>query len=216
LVAIVLDTPKFMRSVFLILFCVFFSILVNGQLPSGGREATEKEQKLFESSQDCFKVKSIPLTKRLKLYPFNNTNKIQLVSFKSSLDSSFGEYYKDSLPRKNDTICYSKLYEIKTLENSQLDPLTDIIYNYGFKFKYKGKRNVYFIGSVLQCYNPRNAILFLDKDNKVFEFIEICFECEKKRTSSDKVSLGVECNQKLQLVKKVFKDNGIKYGVTEN
>ena len=203
-----------MRSTFIILSCFLLNCLTYGQMPSG-REATQKEQELMDKSHDCARVKSIPLSQRLKFYPFKNANQIQLVSFKSSFDTIVGEYYKDSLPRMNDTVCYSKLFELKILISSQIDTLTDLIYNYGFKFKYKPKGKVYFIGSILECYNPRNAILFVDKDNKVFEFIEICFECERTRTSSDNLSLGVDCNQKLQLIKSFFEDTGIEYGITK-
>lgn len=66
-----------------------------------------------------------------------------------------------------------------------------------------------------ECYNPRNAILFLDIDNKVFEFIEICFECDKTEESSDKVNLGIMCNQKLDMVKEFFKEVGVEYGITK-
>ena len=163
----------------------------------------------MDKSRDCVRVKSLLFSETLKLYPFNKAKQIQLVSFKSSPN------YKDSLPRMNDTVCYSKLFEVKSLIPSQVDTLTDIIHNYGFKFTYKPKRRVYFIGSVSQCYNPRNAILFLDKDNKVFEFIEICFECERTRTSSDRVSLGTNCNQKLLLVKEFFGQAGIEYGIAQ-
>jgi hypothetical protein len=204
-----------MRRTFFILAYILSSYLTYTQMRSG-REATRKEQELMEKSHDCARVKSIPLAERLKLYPFKNTRQIQLVSFKSSFDSAFGDYYKDSLPRMNDTVCYSKLFEIKTLDQSQVDTLTDLIYNYGFKFNYRPKGNVYFIGLMHQCYYPRNAILFLDKDNKVFEFIEICFECKNTRTSFDKVSLGIDCNQKLQLIKNFFEATGIKYGIHKN
>ena len=138
---------------------------------------------------------------------------IALVSFKSSYDSIWGGYYRDSLPRKNDTVVYSKLFEVKALTQTQVDTLTDLIYNYGYKLKYKPKGKVYFIGSIMNCYNPRNAILFLDKEQKVFEFIEICFECDNTRESSKHVSLGTDCNQKLQLIKNLFRSVGIEFGV---
>jgi hypothetical protein len=203
-----------MRRTFIIFACILFSYLTHGQnLP--GRKATQKEQALMDSSHNCARVKSIPLSQRLKLYPFQNARQIQLVSFKSSFDTTVGEFYKDSLPRMNDTVCYSKLFEIKTLDQAQIDTLTDLIYNYGFKFKYKPKGKVYFTGSMLQCYHPKNAILFIDRNNKVFEFIEICFECKRTRTSSNNVSLGANCNQKLDLIKDFFKAAGIEYGITK-
>ena len=203
-----------MRKILIILAGILLSCVTYGQ-ELQGREATEKEQELMDKSRDCARLKSMPLAERLKLYPFNRASKIQLVSFKSNSDTAFGEYYKDSLPRMNDTICYSKLFELQNLLPSQVDSLTDIIYNYGFKFKYKPKGNVYFIGSIMQCYNPRNAILFLDKHKNVFEFIEICFECDRTQTSSDRVSVGAKCNQKLLLLKNFFKKTGIEYGISE-
>ena len=165
-------------------------------------------------SHDCARVKDIPPAERANNYPFNNARQIQLVSFKSSYDSVWGQYYKDSLPRENDTVVYSKLFEIKTLSHSQIDTLTDLIYNYDNKFDYRPKGKVYFTGTSMNCYNPRNAILFIDKDKKVFEFIEICFECDKFNSSSDRVSFGTDCNQKLELIKSFFHNIGIEYGIT--
>lgn len=167
-------------------------------------------------SHDCARMKNIPPDERAYNYPFINARQIQLVSFKSSYDSVWGQYYKDSLPRENDTVVYSKLFEIVTLTKSQIDTLTDIIYNYNNKSNYKAKGNVYFIGTSMNCYNPRNAILFIDNEQKVFEFIEICFECDKFYTSSDRVSLGIDCNQKLELIKTFFQSIGIEYGITNS
>jgi len=69
--------------------------------------------------------------------------------------------------------------------------------------------------SMDMCYNPRNAILFKDKNGKVFEFIEICFECKRVRESSEKISLGQMCDQKLDMIKDIFKKAGIEYGITK-
>jgi hypothetical protein len=179
-----------------------------------GRQATARQQKLMTKSHDCARVNNIPPAERAKNYPFINAREIQLVSFKSSYDSVWGQYFKDSLPRKNDTVVYSKLFEIRTLTQSQIDTLTDLIFNYDNKSIYKPKRNVYFIGTSMNCYNPRNAILFIDKDRKVFEFIEICFECDKFYSSSDSVGFGSDCNQKLELIKDFFHRTGIEYGIT--
>jgi hypothetical protein len=33
------------------------------------------------------------------------------------------------------------------------------------------------------CYEPRNGIVFYDKDNKVFAFFEICFQCRGQKTT---------------------------------
>lgn len=178
------------------------------------RYATEQEAKIAEINSDCIKHVIKPFNERLQNYPFNNSIKIQLVSFKSSFDTVQKQYYKDSLPRMNDTVCYSKLFEVKNLTYLQVDKLTDILYDYGYRKQMKSDDLIY-IGSMLECYNPRNAILFIDSSGKTFEFIEICFECRKTERSSDKISLGEMCNQKLELIKNFFKEVGIEYGITE-
>ncbi len=111
----------------------------------------------------------------------------------------------------NDTVCYSKLIEIKKLTFSQVDKLSNIFYNYGYKKVSAGKG----IGAISLCYFPRNAILFLDTTGTVFEYIEICFECNRTKESSSKVSLGEMCSQKMKLVKDFFKVSGIEYGITK-
>jgi len=155
-----------------------------------------------ERNHNCIKRVNRTFTARLNNYPFNVSTQIQFVSF---IDSTSIE---DSLPRLNDTICYSKLKEVKTLTFAQVDKLTDIFYNYSF-------RGTTYIISEASCYNPRNAILFLDSRGKAFEFIEICFECSKIQESSEKISVGDLCDQKMDMLKKLFKKVGIEYGITK-
>jgi hypothetical protein len=194
-----------------------FSVLnLFGQKKNVQQYATEKQQEAFDRSHDCLKYVSKPFAQRLKNYPFSNAAQIQLVSFGRQVDTLNGAFVvsdKDSLPRKNDTICYSRLFEVKNLTYSQVDKLTDILYNYGYRSKPKDDGLIY-IETIIQCYFPRNAILFLDANGKAFEFIEICFECEKTRKSSARISLGVMCNQKMDLLKDFFKGVGLEYGIT--
>lgn len=109
------------------------------------------------------------------------------------------------LPRKNDTICYSLLDEIKTLSKSDIDSLTDILYNIGFK-------GPVHIMSLTTCFTPRNAILFIDSSGKTFDYVEICFQCSRHETSSEKIELGEFCDQKYALLKKFFISLGIGIG----
>lgn len=201
----------------LLAFSLLAVVNLFGQKKAVQRYATEKQQEAFDKSQDCFKYVSKPFAQRLKNYPFSKAAQIQLVSFKRHNDTLNGAIImsdKDSLPRKNDTICYSRLFEVKNLTYAQVDKLTDILYDYGYRKELKDDGLIY-IETSLQCYNPRNAILFLDANGKAFEFIEICFECEKTRESSSKISLGVMCNQKLNLLKNFFKDVGLAYGISK-
>ena len=109
---------------------------------------------------------------------------------------------------KNNSVDYSQLDEVKTLNKTEVQNLTNIIYNTG----YKGH---IFTISESGCYNPRNAILFVDAIGKTFAFIEICFQCQGRRTSSAKVKVGEFCNQKYDLLKDFFKNAGIEIGITK-
>ncbi len=197
-----------------LLFCPYFS---NAQkLEKGERWPTKKDAAILRKNKSCIQRVNIPFAARIKNYPFNLATQIQLVSFRN-IDTSQFQNMKDidSLPRLNDTVCYSKLKEIRNLTFAQVDKLTDILYNVGYfgKTYISGVVN---IGSMTMCYNPRNAILFLDTNGKIFEFIEICFECRKTKESSPKIYLGEMCEQKLGMIKTFFKTAGISYGVVEN
>jgi len=174
-------------------------------------------------NNDCFRNTNWSVDKRLKNYPFNKTSQIQFVSFENNTDSTrpltlrkngleiqteIVDYaiFQDSLPRINDTICYSKLLEVKSLTFSQVNKLTDIIYNYGFS-----KNSVY--ATKAGCFEPRNAILFLDNNGKVFEFIEVCFHCGNIKSSNNNIAFGDMCIQKMDMLRSLYKEIGIKHGV---
>lgn len=179
-----------------------------------GRPLSEQEQILYEESRECGKVYALTPAERNKKYPFSKASTIQLVSFKNNSTDELN-YDRDSLPRINDTVCYSKLFEIITLRSSQIDILTDLLYNYGRKSTYTPPNGVFLTGSIPTCYNPRNAILFIDQNNQVYDFIEICFECDDSRTSSKNIDLGEPCTNKLKLLKQFFLEVGIHYGTAE-
>jgi hypothetical protein len=163
--------------------------------------SSKKEQEIEDRNQNCIKSKHYSFSARLKTYPFNLSSQIQLVSFKN-------DCCEGSLPIINDTIQYSKIIEVKTLLLQQVDNLTDILYNYG----YRGPTNTI---SASSCYIPRNAILFLDSKGNVIEFIEICFQCRGTRESSRKIDIGEMCEQKFDMLRAFFKKAGIEYGAKE-
>ncbi len=161
-----------------------------------------KQKQLEEQNKNCVHKNKLTLDKRLSKFPFNKADKIKIVSF--AKPNNFNFTYL--LPMKNKLVDYTKLKKIITLDNLQIDSLTDIIFNYGYKgifhsFKENG------------ClYKPKNAILFLDKNEKTFAFIELCFECGEYRVSDKKISMGELCTQKYELLKKFFKTSGVLYG----
>ena len=203
-----------MLRLFSILTTLLLSVNCFGQINNLAKTPpqppTKREAEIEVRNHNCLKRVNKNFITRLKNYPFNQSVQIQLVSFKHTPDTleKQGFIIEDSLPRLNDTVCYSKLSEIKALTILQVEKLTDILYNYGFG-------GTIYSMTESNCYNPRNAILFLDSTGKVFEFIEICFECRRTVTSSEKVHFGDMCDQKLDMIRDFFKNIGIKYGIKE-
>ncbi|WP_264559330.1 hypothetical protein [Flavobacterium sp. N2270] len=160
---------------------------------------------------ECFKVNNISEVERLTNFPFSKSDKIKIISFKDRMVGGVGDELQNhinSIKIKQDTFNFSFYDEVMTLDSLQINKLTDIIYNYRYKKKpylIRGK----------SCYMPRNAIFFLDKNNIIISYIEICFECEAIRTSETKLNLGEYCSEKYDLIKSIFQEKNIKYGITE-
>jgi len=63
------------------------------------------------------------------------------------------------------------------------------------------------------CYDPRHAILFYDENDKIFGYIEVCFDCNGWQ-SSQNLAVFSECALGLE---ETFKEFGITYfGEEEN
>jgi hypothetical protein len=160
---------------------------------------TKKVIRTENKNQHCIEKKDISFSVRLQEYPFSQTSQIQLVSF------SGGYKNDEGLPLENDTVCYSKFIEVKQLTLTQIDSSTLLLYNFGFGGPVQ-------FGSTATCFNPRNAILFLDTTGKVFDYVEICFECNEMIASSEKIYLGQKCSEKMEMLKTFFKGIGLKHG----
>jgi hypothetical protein len=57
------------------------------------------------------------------------------------------------------------------------------------------------------CYDPRHALLFYDEKDKIFGYIEMCFDCNRSE-SSENLKLFSDCALDL---KESFKEFGITY-----
>lgn len=141
---------------------------------------------------------------RLKNYPFNEVYDIYIIS-----STKLEAYYKkqvflDSLLQKETLFKEELFHESEKLSLSEIDTLTNIIYNYGPV----GNPTVF---QVTECYMPHNAILFFNSEHKLFAFIEICFDCDNIRTSGKNITMGEDCNQKLSMLKTFFLDHGITF-----
>ncbi|TPG41979.1 hypothetical protein EAH81_06555 [Flavobacterium pectinovorum] len=135
------------------------------------------------------------LSKRINSYPFNKASQIKIISYNLNSDGmtrvSAETYDKETgrtvttldynigieLPRKNlDSLSLENVTQIKTLNLSQVEKLSDILYNTCSRL------NTNCSEIIRGCYLPRNAILFFDENGKVFDYLELCFECKTKES----------------------------------
>lgn len=165
--------------------------------PPGPNAYSKAELAQDRINHNCVHKSKISFSSICKKYPYNETSIIQLVSFD-----------EQNLPMQNDSVAYSRLKEVKTLTLWQVDTLSDIFYNVGF-----GGLTLSEVKT--NCYNPRNAVSFLNNSGKVFAFLELCFECEDFRPSSENIYFGDKCNQKYLKLKKIFQNSGINYGTED-
>ena len=182
--------------------CIVFGQQKKALPPTGS--PTREQEKIAEINNQCLHTSKYKVRERRAFFPFNSATTIKLVSF-----SDTSRIYTP-IAVNNFVIDYSKVIESTTLSNAGIDSLTDILYNVGLT-PVKGLRfEIADPGG--KCYNPRNAILFIDGQGKVTQYIEFCFECHRYYLSSIKIKNTVYCEQKYDLLKNYFLEQGIRYG----
>ena len=177
------------------------------------------------NSTPCSRVKEFSIERRNQNYPFSQSKKILFVSYKESIEklesfqrkksninpeefiygeimSKYFKYLKYDYSRY-DPNCFEEKVE---LNEDQKNELTDIIYNIGKNIETNGMR-----GS--GCYAPRNAILFFDENDKLFEYFIICFSCNIISPSVTSFSFNDDCTEKISLLEDLFEKVGIDFGV---
>lgn len=81
--------------------------------------------------------------------------------------------------------------------------LLDLLYNTCGQFKNDMRK-------ISKCFFPRNAILFYDENDKVFEILEICFECHRiDFNSKQSLEINDMCDDFYSKLEKFFKDNSL-------
>jgi hypothetical protein len=189
-----------MKASLKIFFLIFIPLTIFSQttlLPP--HSPTEDGIKRNNYNRACtFKYK-FSSEERKKNYPFNIAANIKLVSFYCKEDGICG------MPGKKGLIDESKFLESRILDSSQVNTLTHILFNYGYVGEFD------FETSSL-CWEPRNAILFLDQKGKIIEYLALCFHCKNYEASNPKIQIGEECLGKYDLLAGLFWRAGIKYG----
>ncbi|MGK4568195.1 hypothetical protein [Flavobacterium sp. 3HN19-14] len=166
----------------------------------------------MENNSKCKKTKNISLTERLGKFPFSDSKEIKIISFKNKIDNNLVGHELinqiDSIKLNKDIFQPEMYDEVSTLNPKQIEKLTDIIYNYTYK-------KIPYAIEDIKCYMPRNAIFFINGNNKIIAYIEICFGCNHIRSSDKNLDLGEYCAEKYDLIKSIFKEAKIEYGITK-
>ena len=174
---------------------------------------------------------------RRATFPFSEAKKVVLVAFPSPYavfeDEEDDMLKKDSVDLVGWGLNVVKTYKLPKqeykyiaiekieLNQNQIDSLSHILINYKLKYdKLPETYTLYAYG----CYEPRNAILFLDAEDKVVSYFEICFECHHfSQVPMDKTIINIntisslpEAKKMLDLIKDFMKACGIKYGIVSN
>jgi hypothetical protein len=172
------------------------------------------------------------IAERNQIFPFNTAKKVVYISFYGT-ELGFDEYLdengklikSDSLLDIHLTKLAVKVFNLKTnskyyakefveLNQEQVDNLSNLAFNFIIK-----KRPEIMMMYQAGCYTPRNAILFLDNEEKVIAHTEICFECRQFYSDWDEKTfdslVGVEaCDDVFKILKYFFNTSGIKFGIT--
>ena len=167
-------------------------------------------QTKYEKNAECTKTENISESQRLSNFPFSKASQIKLISFESKNGEPIGNElikHLDSVKLKQDSFNPFFYTEVVTLNSIQINRLTDIIYNYSYK-------KMPYVTSDVKCYEPRNAIIFLNSNNIIIGYIEICFSCNRFRSSTTKLDLGKDCTEKYEMIKSIFRECKIEYGIT--
>lgn len=184
---------------FLFLLCLSTSLFAQSK-------KKVKEWKAIFKNSSYGRISNISFENRMKNYPFSKASKIQIVSFDQPDGQILpGTKLYDNTPKLKFS-WLTPFFERRTLKIKEIDELTDLLYNFCHK-----KDN--FISEQASCFNPKNAILFLDMEDEVFAFWMICFECKRIKVFDSEISC--DCDHKIKALESFFKKQGIEFGITK-
>jgi hypothetical protein len=187
---------------------------------------TKKQLALAEKHYQCFYQNKYNAQQRRSIFPFNTAVEIQIISFKPSypmnndikeVDGKLIEIDRsdpDTVPvfttisKDRYLINYRKVINKKTLSAAGVDSLTDILYNYTYT-PITDKDFIEVGNPGCSCYEPTKAILFIDRDHHVTQYMRTCFKCERHFWSSSKVNEIEYCTGKYQMLEKFFFKQGV-------
>jgi hypothetical protein len=148
----------------------------------------------------------VKFVKTKRVFPFSEAEYIEIFSYKTNFETSnpFSNLLNDNVnfPNKLKEILESNKLNVKErikLNPEQQDELFEILYNEECGDEILGN-----------CFTPRHAIIFFDKNNTPIAFSELSLECITANFSKgfNKYKL---CESKINKLKTFFEQIGIAY-----
>ncbi len=154
-----------------------------------------------------------------KKYPFSEAATVLLISFTAPLEArdpiivkgsdtvfSDTQVVQERPKGAIDTFGHKQVREIKVIEEKEIGSIGDMFYNLSCgngPFTQSG------------CYSPRNAIIFLDKGNRLVAEMEICFECSGYQLRPKTFHVGDMRSCKYDELRELFVRAGVHFGVNK-
>lgn len=139
-------------------------------------------------------------------YPFSEASKVEIFSYKSKFDAenSFSDFLEQNISKSKRTKAVFDNNQLNINERIALTPdqvvaLSQILYNQPCGDEIVGN-----------CFTPRHAIVFYDKEGDPFAYSEICLECANASNSTGFTKFQL-CNAKVDSLTKFFSSVGINY-----
>lgn len=140
-------------------------------------------------------------------FPFNVAKSAVVLAFEPP-------FYADTVRVTTDTFGYTQVHELLPLSNTMMDSLASLMRNVLPANHYLKHKNCKTFEGSAACYNPRHAIIFLDKANKEIAKLEVCFECRKSfMLPGDQFKNEITCTGWLDLLHQFIAACGIQYGL---
>ena len=179
-----------------------------------------------KSSQALKKKYSCIINNKIKnrasrnTYPFNIADRILLVSYKAPRKIEYGKINVEifswdtvsAIPIKISKVDTTMFIEKVRLSSNGIDSL---LYIMNCVPSFQAALEYNFI-------EPSNAIVFIDKDNNVFDFLVVCFYeqqgeliVSERPNRKSKLTLGDWCMEKGLMVKNLFLSRGVNVVITK-
>lgn len=152
---------------------------------------------------------------RLHKYPYSKAAKIVAVSYPPPGDNLSPDTI--GLHVTNGILNPLSIKESIELNAQQIRRLTFLIFNTANIPAPPSFHELEMADPGSKCmFSPRHALLFYDKNGKIFDYFEICFQCMQYGSESGRIKIGELCGNKYDLLKAYFKSIGLTYHLTKN